>query len=412
MMDDAELLRRYVRDGKEEAFTELVNRHLNLVFRAAWRETGGDAHRAEDVSQMVFTLLARKAAILMDHTSLTGWLYVTTHNTVRDVVREERRRQRREQEAQMMHDQTTKISDSVWNRLQPVLDQAMRTLGAVDRDAILLRYFEGRSLAEIGRILKLSEDGSRMRIGRALERLRAALARLGVTSTAAALSEALASEATFAAPAGLAGTVTGIALLPGSVAPAVGFFVFMSTNKIISTLAVAVLAIALGSALFEWKKADTSKGALTLAEREEQALVIRIGEAERRARISRGEVIGVQESVTYARATIPPDQAEREAEAAGRTFLAAHPEVKNAWNAAQRAQIAGQYHLLFQELGLTEAQVEEFEQIILAGEAGAARHYSHTGGLTMVLRLGEKISNREQADRLLQLWDMTVTPNS
>ena len=99
MTDDAELLRRYAKDRSEDAFTELVRRHLNLVYGAALRRAGGDAHKAADVAQLVFTELARKAASLTEHAVLTGRLYATTRNKAIDTIRSELRRQTREKEA-------------------------------------------------------------------------------------------------------------------------------------------------------------------------------------------------------------------------------------------------------------------------------------------------------------------------
>src|SRR5215213_11501909 len=117
MIDDSELLQRYASARSEEAFAELVRRHLNLVFRTAARQLAGDTHRARDVAQMVFTLLARKAGSLTRHPSVVGWLYATTRVIVRNKLREERRRHVREQEAQMMNDLTKdELSDTEWNR--------------------------------------------------------------------------------------------------------------------------------------------------------------------------------------------------------------------------------------------------------------------------------------------------------
>src|SRR5579859_7351651 len=99
MMDDPELLRRYVEDHAEEAFTELVGRHLGLVYSTALRRVGQDAHLAEDVAQKVFIDLARKASLLRGRATLSGWLYVSTHVASAAVVRSERRRKTRETEA-------------------------------------------------------------------------------------------------------------------------------------------------------------------------------------------------------------------------------------------------------------------------------------------------------------------------
>src|SRR5687768_18512690 len=106
MNDDAELLRRYSEEGANAAFTELVQRHVNLVYSAALRQLNGDAHFAADATQLVFTDLARKAATLRQHRVLAGWLFTSTRFATAKLVRTERRRQAREQEAHLMQELT------------------------------------------------------------------------------------------------------------------------------------------------------------------------------------------------------------------------------------------------------------------------------------------------------------------
>jgi len=245
MSDDAELLRRYAEQRSEAAFAELVRRHLNLVYSAALRLTRGDTHRAEDVAQMVFTDLARKAAALSRRPVLAGWLYTSTHYATAKILRTEQRRQTREQEAQVMHELLSNTApEADWDRLRPVLDAAMRELSERDREAVLLRFFEGRGFAEVGARLNLTENAARMRVDRALDKLRVRLSEHSVTSTAAALAIALASQAVVAAPAGLAASVTGAALTTAATGGgAWAVLQFIAANKlqigIVSTVIVA-----------------------------------------------------------------------------------------------------------------------------------------------------------------------------
>ena len=212
MTSDGELLRRYAETNAEEAFAELVRRHLDLVYSAALRQVNGDAHLAQDVAQKVFSALARKAAALSDRAALTGWLYTCAHFTAAKVVRTESRRRTHEQEAQAMHELLqTPSTDFDWEQLQPVLDQVMHQLKTCDREAILMRYFENRPLAEIGERLGLSEDTERKRVDRALEELRRFLSELGITTTAA-LAAVLSTNAVQLAPASLAATLTSASL--------------------------------------------------------------------------------------------------------------------------------------------------------------------------------------------------------
>ena len=205
MNDDAQLLRHYAEDRSESAFGELVARHIDLVYSAALRQVAGDTHLAQDVVQTVFADLARKARPLSHHRILTGWLYQATRYAASNAVRTERRRAIREKEAVAMQELS---SDANWEQLRPVSDEAMSRLGAKDRDAVLLRYFERKELRAVGDALGTSEEGARKRVGRALERLRRYLTGRGVTLSAATLATTLTGSAVQAAPAALAGAIS------------------------------------------------------------------------------------------------------------------------------------------------------------------------------------------------------------
>src|SRR4051812_39119191 len=146
MADDAELLRSYAENRSEKAFAELVRRHIDLVYAVALRQVGGDAHRAEDVTQIVFTSLARKAAELARRPVLGGWLYRAAQFAAIDVVRAESRRRLRESEAHLMHESNVNPGpEKDWEKLRPTLDAAIGELKDDDRDAVVLRFFEGKS---------------------------------------------------------------------------------------------------------------------------------------------------------------------------------------------------------------------------------------------------------------------------
>jgi len=245
MTDDGSLLREFAERGAHDAFAEVVRRHLDLVYSAALRHVNGDAALAQDVSQQVFVALAHRAGLLARHPVLTGWLYTTTHFLAAKAVRAERRRRAREQTAQAMNDLHSSPAPATdWSRLRPALDDAMLALGVRDREAVLLRYFAGRTFGEIGDQLGLGENAARMRVERALEKLRGRLARRGVASTAAALALLLGENAVVAAPAGLAVAVSGAAVA-GTAAGggAVAFWSLMSASKIVTGItAAAVIA--------------------------------------------------------------------------------------------------------------------------------------------------------------------------
>lgn len=217
--NDIELLRRYVLERSESAFADLVRQHIALVYSAALRQTNGDASLAEDATQVVFTDLARKAARLTRHTSLAGWLYTSTRYAAAALRRAEQRRSAREQEAHAMNQLLQPAgTDPAWEQLRPVLDEAMHDLKADDREAVLLRYFEHLPLAAVGARLGVTENAARMRVDRALDKLRGALAKRGVTSTAGALAVILTAQAASAVPAGLAASISTAAIASAAAA--------------------------------------------------------------------------------------------------------------------------------------------------------------------------------------------------
>jgi RNA polymerase sigma factor (sigma-70 family) len=209
--EDNELLCRYLEDGSEEAFGELVRRHVNLVYFAALRRVGGDRHLADDVTQNVFTDLARKAPSLKNRRVLTGWLYISTRFAAAHAMRTEQRRRTRETEAQAINELHL-APEPGWDQLRPVIDEALDKLNEQDREAVLLRFFENHSLAEIGVKFSLSPDAARMRIDRALDKLRGLLARRGIASTSVALAAIFASQSGLSAPSGLVARIVAAAL--------------------------------------------------------------------------------------------------------------------------------------------------------------------------------------------------------
>ena len=208
MNDDAELLRRYAIEHSEAAFAELVRRHVDLVYSAALRLVNGDAHRAQDISQQVFTEFARQAKHLARHPAPVGWLYTTTRRSALRVIRTEQRRSAREQEATTMNELVREsTADSEWEQLRPVLEDAMDELGEKDRHAVLLRFFQNKSLRDVGLALDMGENAARMRVERALEKLRAGFAKRGVAA-GTTLAAIISTHAVQMAPAGLAATLT------------------------------------------------------------------------------------------------------------------------------------------------------------------------------------------------------------
>ena len=187
-MSDIELLRDYNRRGSEEAFAELVRRHIGLVYSTALRHAAIAAH-AEEITQAVFIILARKAASLRSDTVLEGWLYETTRLAAWSFLRGERRRQSREQEACMQSILHETPENSAWNQLAPLLDEAMSRLGRKDREAVILRFFKEKSLGEVAAALQVTEAAAQSRVHRAVDKLRRYFSRRGVALTTASIAD-------------------------------------------------------------------------------------------------------------------------------------------------------------------------------------------------------------------------------
>lgn len=268
MIEDAELLRRYATENNESDFGEFVRRHVDFVFACALRRVGGDAHFAEDVTQQVFVAAASDAKRLAAHPVPTGWLFTATRNIAAQLVRTERRRQHREQEALAMKENEDSNETTVaWTQLRPVIDDALDALSEDDRQAVLLRYFENKTFAEVGARLRLAENAARMRVDRALDKLNAALTQRGVSSTAAALAVGLAGQVGIAAPAGLALAATQAALAgAASASLATTSVAFMGMTKL--QIAVASVMVAAGTTGFvaQYRQAQAMRGEIARLE--------------------------------------------------------------------------------------------------------------------------------------------------
>jgi RNA polymerase sigma factor (sigma-70 family) len=246
---DHALLAEFVKNGSESAFAALVARYVNLVYSTALRHTN-NPHHAEETTQAVFILLARKAGSISSKVVLSGWLYQAARLTAANHRRDNQRRQQREQQA-IMESALNVPADEPWKLIAPILDEAMSALGVTDRDAVLLRYFENKPLAEVGAALGVSEAAAEKRVSRALERLHAMLTRRGVALGATAIAGAITANAVQAAPAALAASITPAALTATSLTSAT--VAMTALQKIAVT---AVLAATIGGGIYAAKQAS------------------------------------------------------------------------------------------------------------------------------------------------------------
>jgi RNA polymerase sigma factor (sigma-70 family) len=219
MNDDLALLREYARNHSEAAFAALVARHVNLVYSVALRSVR-DPQLAEEITQAVFIILARKADSLGDKTILPGWLCRTARYASANALTIQRRRQHREQEAYMQSilNEAEPAHEETWNQIAPLLDGALEQLGQKDHDALVLRFFEGRNFAEVGAALGANEDAAKMRVNRALEKLRKFFTKRGVALSCVAMAGAISANSVQAAPAALAKTISAVAVAKGAAA--------------------------------------------------------------------------------------------------------------------------------------------------------------------------------------------------
>ena len=249
-MDDMALLQEYAGHRSEAAFTTLVNRRLPFVYSAALRQVR-DPHLAEEITQVVFIILAQKARKISGQTILTGWLFQTTRFVALAQIRAAARRRQHEQEAQMQSEFSSPATDETWRQLAPGLDEALAALSEADRQAVLLRFFDNQSLAEVGHILGTGEDTARKRVSRALEKLHRFFHRRGVSLTTAILAGTISANSVHAAPAALAQSVTAAALAKGAAAGSStltllqGVLKLMAWTKAKTTLAAGAIAILL-----------------------------------------------------------------------------------------------------------------------------------------------------------------------
>lgn len=266
MNDDHELLQRYVRKGEQEAFRELVSRYAGLVYGAAMRHVR-EAVLAEEVAQNVFTLLAMKGKSVPREASLAGWLHKSACHLSRHACRSEARRRARESAAVTVHP-SEEAAEPAWEDLQPVLDESLDSLKSDDREAVLLRFMRGLSFREVGGVLRTSEDGARMKINRALEKLRGLLARRGITSTSAALSGALATHAMAMVPAELARNLGTHALGTASHTANLTQIAIMSTKaKVVFITAGAALTAVVGAPVMMQREKNLRNSIVELEDR-------------------------------------------------------------------------------------------------------------------------------------------------
>jgi RNA polymerase sigma factor (sigma-70 family) len=386
MTEDAELLSRYAAEQAETAFAELTRRHVDLVHSAALRLMNGDVHAAQDVTQQVFTEVARQAKRLARHPALVGWLYTTTRQLASRMNRTEQRRQAREQEVHMMNQLLHDDSPAVdWNRLRPVIEGAMHELNDRDRHAVLLRYFQNKSHLEVAAALNLTESAARMCVGRALDKLRGKLARHGITTTAAALAAVITTNAVQAAPSGLAAIISAAASAGGAVQAStlIAATKTIAMTTLQKTIVAAALAAAVGTGIYAVHQDAQLRGRIRTLEDQSSPLTAQIQQLQQERDQKSNQLASLREENARLKANATPtellklrgqvgalrqqaaaSEAKNNEPASGLDKMMSDPAMKEFIRQAQKEKIKSMYVDLFKELKLSPEQADQFLNLL------------------------------------------------
>jgi RNA polymerase sigma factor (sigma-70 family) len=251
-LSDAQLVLRYARRRDEGAFAEIVRRHGAMVY-ATCRRSFSDPGAADDATQAVFMLLARKAGGLSRTEALAGWLHGAARLVAREGQRAAGRRRRAEKEAAEMRAASKSESSRDWESVRGELDAAIEKLPRHYRNAVLLSCVEGRSEAEVARELAVPAGTVKSRVSRGLEKLRERLAQRGQVLGVAALATLLAEHGTLEMSTALATKVAGLgaagAAVAGAGATSVSLLLMEGALKAMMMAKLKLAAAVIGAAL-------------------------------------------------------------------------------------------------------------------------------------------------------------------
>src|SRR6266404_3446907 len=296
-LTDQELLRDYTERRSEAAFAGLVRRHLDLVYSAALRMVR-DPHLAEDVTQSAFMMLAQNARQLTERPVLSRWLHRTAQNLAANTVRSDVRRRAREQEAAAMNDLLANQSDALWEHIAPHLDAALGELSEPDRDAVLLRYFERKSAREMAQILGISDEAAQKRVTRAVERLREFFTKRGVTVGAGGLAVVISANAVQAAPAGLAITISTVALAGTTIATTATVTKAIAMTALQKTLIIATITAAVGAGIYQAHQAATLRSQVQTLQQQQKPLADQIQQLQRERGEAANRLVAATEEIS------------------------------------------------------------------------------------------------------------------
>jgi RNA polymerase sigma factor (sigma-70 family) len=378
-MTDIELLREFASRNSEQAFATLVARHVDMVYSVALRHVGNH-HQAEEITQAVFILLARKAHSLCRGTVLPGWLFYTARLTAANFRRTEIRRALREQEAYMQSNLEEQGTD-VWRQIAPFLDEAIAALSEKDRNAIVLHFVGGKGYPEVGAAMGASGEAAQVRVSRAVDKLRTFFTKRGIVLSSAVLSGAMAANSIQAAPAGLAAAVTaatlkGTTLTASTLTLVKGTLKLMAWTKIKITVGVGVAALVayqcyqnasqshqLASVQNDLQQArqqvDAQQTTIGQLQQEKQAVL----EEKRNEKLVAARLLEKQRAAATPKGNAV-DSPPADSPSSGLSKMMNDPAMREYMRHKELDSAKAKYRPLAQQLNLTPEQAEQFAQAI------------------------------------------------
>jgi RNA polymerase sigma factor (sigma-70 family) len=445
---DSHLLRTYAERKLEPAFSELVRRHLDFVYSAAIRMVR-DPHLAEDVTQGVFIALAKQAPDLAARATLVGWLHRTTQNIAVQTIRTIERRRAREQEAVSMNELISSVPEASWEQIEQHLDAALTELSDSDRDAVLLRYFQKKSAAEMAQILGISGEAAQKRLNRAVEKLREFFTKRKITVGAGGLTVLISANAVQSAPAMLLTTISAKVLggTTASVSTTITATKAIAMTALQKTLVTATVVVLAGASIYQARQASQSREQVEMLQQQQAPLAQQIQQlqneraeatnrlatataeiAQLNSNQNQAELLKLRGQVGTLRQQLVSLQAQMNSPSSGLEKIMADPAKKDLVDQEARRQIKLRYANLFRELKLSPEQIEKFALTYansayapagtdvdgqlqsLLGEAGYSRFKEFTQEVpartTMQLlssQLGASQLTDEQEARLLKI---------